>query len=148
MDFEDAATDLKTVDEQGLSLVSKLANVQLTLEQRVTQLEDELKQAKRNLREIAEEQLPSAMAEHSISELVLEDGSRVSVGKFYSASISKDKSDEAFGWLVANDFGDLIKNQVATTFVRGQEEQAKQFADDLIHRGMAVNTKKWVEPMT
>ena len=148
MDFEDAATDLKTVDEQGLSLVSKLANVQRTLEQRVTQLEDELKQAKRNLREIAEEQLPSAMAEHSISELVLEDGSRVSVGKFYSASISKDKSDEAFGWLVANDFGDLIKNQVATTFVRGQEEQAKQFADDLIHRGMAVNTKKWVEPMT
>ena len=138
MDFEDAATDLKTVDEQGLSLVSKLANVQLTLEQRVTQLEDELKQAKRNLREIAEEQLPSAMAEHSISELVLEDGSRVSVGKFYSASISKDKSDEAFGWLVANDFGDLIKNQVATTFVRGQEEQAKQFADDLIHKGMAV----------
>ena len=95
MDFEDAATDLKTVDEQGLSLVSKLANVQLTLEQRVTQLEDELKQAKRSLREIAEEQLPSAMAEHSISELVLEDGSRVSVGKFYSASISKDKSDEA-----------------------------------------------------
>ena len=90
MDFEDAATDLKTVDEQGLSLVSKLANGQLTLEQRVTQLEDELKQAKRSLREIAEEQLPSAMAEHSISELVLEDGSRVSVGKFYSASISKD----------------------------------------------------------
>ena len=93
MDFEDVATDLKTVDEQGLSLVSKLANVQLTLEQRVAQLEDELKQAKRSLREIAEEQLPSAMAEHSISELVLEDGSRVSVGKFYSASISKDKSE-------------------------------------------------------
>ena len=100
------------------------------------------------MREIAEEQLPSAMAEHSISELVLEDGSRVSVGKFYSASISKDRADEAFTWLVDNDFGDLIKNQVATTFVRGQEEQAKQFADDLIHRGMAVNTKQWGEPMT
>jgi hypothetical protein len=148
MDFEDVATDLKTVDEQGLSLVSKLANLQLTIEQRIAQLEEDLKQAKRDLREIAEEQLPSAMAEHSISELVLEDGSRVSVGKFYSASISKDRADEAFTWLVDNDFGDLIKNQVATTFVRGQEEQAKQFADDLIHRGMAVNTKKWVEPMT
>ena len=128
MDFEDTATDLKTVDEKGLSLVSKLASLQLTLEQQVAQLEEDLKQAKRSLREIAEEQLPSAMAEHSISELVLEDGSRVSVGKFYSASISKDKADEAFGWLIANDFGDLIKNQVATN--------------------MAVNTKKWVEPMT
>ena len=38
MDFEDVATDLKTVDEQGLSLVSKLANLQLTIEQRIAQL--------------------------------------------------------------------------------------------------------------
>ena len=148
MDFEDVATDLKTVDEQGLSLVSKLANLQLTIEQRIAQLEEDLKQAKRDLREIAEEQLPSAMAEHSISELVLEDGSRVSVGKFYSASISKDRADEAFTWLVDNDFGDLIKNQVATTFVRGQEEQANKFAEELTERGMPVNSRKWVEPMS
>ena len=38
MDFEDTATDLKTVDEKGLSLVSKLASLQLTLEQQVAQL--------------------------------------------------------------------------------------------------------------
>ena len=67
---------------------------------------------------------------------------------FYSASIPKDRSDEAFTWLVDNKFGDLIKNQVATNFVRGQEEQAEKFASELAGRGMPVNTKKWVEPMT
>ena len=148
VDFESAAEELSSVDEQGLSQVSKLAQTQLLLESRISDLEEDLKQAKRELREVAEDQLPAAMAEHNITELKLEDGSSISVSKFYSASIPKDRADEAFRWLVDNDYGDLIKNQVATNFVRGQEEKAEEFASELAGRGMPVNTKKWVEPMT
>ena len=148
VDFESAAKKLSTVNETGLSQVSKLAQMQLQIEQRVADLEAELKTAKSDLTAIAEDQLPAAMAEHNISELKLDDGSSISVSTFYSASIPKDRSDEAFTWLVDNRFGDLIKNQVATNFVRGQEEQAEQFASELAGRGMPVNTKKWVEPMT
>ena len=148
VDFEGAAKKLSTVNETGLSQVSKLAQMQLQLEQRVADLEAELKTAKGDLKAIAEDQLPAAMAEHNISELKLDDGSSISVSTFYSASIPKDRSDEAFTWLVDNNFGDLIKNQVATNFVRGQEEQAEKFASELAGRGMPVNTKKWVEPMT
>lgn len=147
-DFESAAKKLSTVNETGLSQVSKLAHIQLSLEERVTQLEGELKQAKTDLRAVAEDQLPAAMAEHNISKLELEDGSSISVSKYYSASIPKDRAEEAYDWLVDNNFGDLIKNQVATNFVRGQETQAEEFASELADRGMAVNTKKWVEPMT
>ena len=131
VDFESAAKKLSTVNEVGLSQVSKLAHMQLQIEQRVADLEAELKTAKSDLKAIAEDQLPAAMAEHNISELKLEDGSSISVSTFYSASIPKDRSDEAFTWLVDNKFGDLIKNQVATIFVRGQEEQAEQFASEL-----------------
>mgnify|MGYP003110177014 FL=1 len=148
VDFESAAKKLSTVNEVGLSQVSQLAHMQLQIEQRVADLEAELKTAKSDLKAIAEDQLPAAMAEHNISELKLDDGSSISVSTFYSASIPKDRSDEAFTWLVDNRFGDLIKNQVATNFVRGQEEQAEQFASELAGRGMPVNTKKWVEPMT
>ena len=148
VDFEGAAKKLSTVNETGLSQVSKLAQMQLQVEQRVADLEAELKTAKSDLKAIAEDQLPAAMAEHNISELKLDDGSSISVSTFYSASIPKDRADEAFTWLVENNFGDLIKNQVATNFVRGQEEQAEQFASELAGRGMPVNTKKWVEPMT
>lgn len=148
VDFESAAQELSTVDESGLSQVSKLAQIQLSLEERVADLEEQLKQAKRDLKEIAEDLLPAAMSEHRFTEIKLEDGSSIGVSKFYSASIPKDRSDEAFRWLVDNDHGDLIKNQVATNFVRGQEKLADEFASELAGRGMAVNTKKWVEPMT
>jgi hypothetical protein len=147
-DFEKIAKELQEVNEQGLSRVSKLANMQLHMEERIDLLEKELKEAKTELRAVAEDQLPAAMAEHNISELKLEDGSTISVSKFYSASIPKDRQEEAFGWLVTNNFGDLIKNQVATNFVRGQEAEAEKFASELSERGLPVNTKKWVEPMT
>lgn len=148
MDFESVSEELSSVNETGLSQVSKLAQMQLRLQQKVTSLESELKSAKQSVREIAEDQLPAAMAEHNITELKLEDGSSITVKTFYSASIPKDRSNEAFKWLVDNNFGDLIKNQVSTNFVRGQEELAERLANELAERQMSVNTKKWVEPMT
>ena len=51
--FEDVAQELSSVDEEGLSRVSKLANIQLRLERRVAELDTELKQAKRDLQEIS-----------------------------------------------------------------------------------------------
>ena len=144
VDFEGAAKKLSTVNETGLSQVSKLAQMQLQVEQRVADLEAELKTAKSDLKAIAEDQLPAAMAEHNISELKLDDGSSISVSTFYSASIPKDRADEAFTWLVDNNFGDLIKNQVATNFVRGQEEQAEKFATEV----EPMTLKAWVREKT
>ena len=94
VDFESAAQELSAVDESGLSTVSKLAKTQLLIERRIEDLEAELKQAKQDHRAIAEDQLPAAMAEHNITELKLEDGSSISVGKFYSASIPKERAGE------------------------------------------------------
>jgi hypothetical protein len=148
MDFESTAENLKTVDESGLSQVSKLAKQQLQLENSISELELQLKEAKINLREISQEKLPSAMAEHSIQELKLDDGSTIQVKPFYRASITKEKQGEAFKWLVDNGFGDLIKNVVSTSFVRGQEEKAEKLVEELSQRDMSVSTKKWVEPMT
>ena len=66
--LEDVAEELQKVDEQGLSQVSKLANQQLKVEELVASLEKDLKDAKQQLRSIAEDNLPSAMAEHNITE--------------------------------------------------------------------------------
>jgi hypothetical protein len=85
--FEDAAATLSSVDETGLSSVSKLAQQQLSIERRIAELEEMVSDAKKELREVSEELLPSAMAEYGISELKLSDGSEITVGKFYSASI-------------------------------------------------------------
>ena len=147
-DFEQAAADLTTLDEKGLSKVSVLAQLQQSMEERVADLEEQIKEAKKALREVQEDLLPAAMSEYGISRVELADGSSVTVGKYYGASIAKDKADQAFTWLVDNGYGDLIKNQVSVSFVRGQEEQAESFAQDLEGQGKAVSTRKWVEPMT
>ena len=146
--FENVAEELSAVTEVGLSKVSKLANLQVTLEQRVKDLEEELKQVKREHRDIAEDQLPAAMLEHNIREFTLEDSSKIAVKTFYSESIPKDKQQECFDWLNDNGFGDLIKNQVTVNFVRGQESDANDLLHDLGGRGMSPSNKKWVEPMT
>ena len=146
--FENVAGELSQITEQGLSTVSKLVNKLVTLQQRQEQLEAEIKEVKANFRTIQEEELPELLAEHNIKVFTMTDGTEINVVKFYSASIPKARAEEAFKWLVENKHGDLIKNQVSTNFVRGQENQAEQFADELTGRGMPVNTRKWVEPMT
>ena len=73
-DFESIASELSSIDEDGMSRVSNLANMQLALEDRVKALDEELKTAKKNLREVAEDQLPAAMAEHNMTKIGLKDG--------------------------------------------------------------------------
>lgn len=148
MDFESASEELSKLDDTALGTVARLAELQLALEQAIETKEEELKALKKQLQEVSTEQLPAAMAEHGVSEFTLADGSKVSVKKFYGASISKARQDEAFHWLNENGYGDLIKNQVAASFVRGQEEEAREFSHELERRGMSVTSKKWVEPMT
>tara|TARA_R100000315_G_scaffold62508_1_gene44632 strand:- start:16832 stop:17386 length:555 start_codon:yes stop_codon:yes gene_type:complete len=146
--FEEVANELSTVDEEGLSRVGKLAQTQLVLERRVQDIEEELKQAKRDLREIAEDKLPAAMLEYGIREFKMEDGSQISVKNYYGASITKKNQEEAFSWLIDNGFGDLIKNQISLSFARGQEDSAKQIMDELEERQFQPAARKWVEPMT
>tara|TARA_R110002020_G_scaffold27832_1_gene89438 strand:+ start:101 stop:643 length:543 start_codon:yes stop_codon:yes gene_type:complete len=146
--FENIETELEGLSTVGLSEVSKLALELKTAQESLTLAEELAKDCKRKVREIAEERLPEAMAELNLSKIDLEDGSSISVSKFYSASIPREKQEDAFSWLVENEHGDLIKNQVSVSFVRGEEAKAQKFADELAESDYAVNTRKWVEPMT
>ena len=146
--LESVTSELEDLSTEGLSEVSKLA-LELKQAQEKLELAEELvKDWKRKVRQLAEEQLPEAMAELNLSNITLADGSSITVDKYYSASIPKDKQGEAFDWLVENGHGDLIKNQVSVSFVRGEEDKAQQFAEELSDNNFAVNTRKWVEPMT
>ncbi len=146
--LESVTSELEDLSTEGLSEVSKLA-LELKQAQEKLELAEELvKDWKRKVRQLAEEQLPEAMAELNLSNISLADGSSITVDKYYSASIPKDKQGEAFDWLVENGHGDLIKNQVSVSFVRGEEDKAQQFAEELSDNNFAVNTRKWVEPMT
>ena len=146
--LESVTSELEGLSTDGLSEVSKLALELKQAQEKLWLAEELVKDWKRKVRELSEEQLPEAMAELNMSHISLADGSSITVDKYYSASIPKDKQGEAFDWLVDNGHGDLIKNQVSVSFVRGEEDKAQQFAEELSDNNFAVNTRKWVEPMT
>ena len=148
MDLEDLASELTSLDEQGLSRVSALARQQVLLEQRIADLEAELKDTQERYREVAEDLLPAAMTESGLTKLKLSDGSEVSVSKFYGASIPKDRAEAAHRWLSDNGFGDLIKNQITASFGRNEGNRAAELFHSLEEKGYSPSQKQWVEPMT
>jgi len=147
-DFEDVASDLQKVEEQGLSQIASLVRQQLALERRVEDLELELATAKKDLSVVSEDLLPSAMAEYGMAKLKMDDGSEITVSKYYSASIPKARQEEAFDWLRDNGHDGLIKNQLSVSFGRAEDEAAQKLRSQLEDDGYETAQKVWVEPMT
>ena len=148
VDIEDIADKLSQVSEKGLSTVSSLAQQQINLENRIKDIEKELKEQKHKLREVQEDLLPAALQEYNMTGYTMDDGSEISVKPFYNASISKDNADDAFKWLTSNGHASLIKNNISASFGRGQDNEAKSLLSELHGRGLQTTSKTWVEPMT
>ena len=147
-DYEEEALELQNIEEGGLSQVASLVRQQLALERRVADLEDDLAKAQRELKVVSEDLLPATLAEFGMTKLRMEDGSEISVSRYYGASISKAKQGEAFTWLLENGHDDLIKNQVSVSFGRSDDSIAQSLRDRLEEEGFETNQKVWVEPMT
>jgi hypothetical protein len=148
IDFEDVATELTQVGDNDLKAVADLVRQQLVLERRIEDLEDELKRAQQSLAKISQEILPEALAEHGLSELKMEDGSKITVSQFIQAHISKEKQEEAFDWLREHDFDDLIKNVVSLEFGKGEDDHARDVMETLTNRGYWPQNKQSVHPST
>lgn len=148
IDFEEAATELTQVKDNDLKVVADLVRQQLVLEQRVKDLEDELKRAQQDLFKVSQEVLPEALAEHGLSELKMADGSKITVSQTIQAHISKEKQDAAFDWLRHNEFDDLIKNVVSLEFGKGEDDQARDVMEALTNRGYWPQNKQSVHPST
>ena len=136
------------VTDDGIQSISVLAETQLDLEGQMEEKENELKVLKEKHRRISQDLLPEALMEAGVSEFKLKDGTKVSTLTYYSARITPDSREEAFGWLRDNNFADLIKNTVSVSFGRDEDETAKILLDELSGQGLNTAQKEWVEPMT
>jgi hypothetical protein len=80
--------------------------------------------------------------------LKLADGSGVDVRKTYSCTVKKDSVESAYTWLRNNGLGDLIKNEVAVQFGKGEDNKAEQLLSLAEQEGYEPTQKQKVEPMT
>ena len=147
MNFEQDAAALGVKDD-GLKGLSELAQRAKMLEQEVSELEAILKERKENHRKLTEEALPEAMAEMGMKSFVMADGSKIDIKPFYSASISAERRAEAYEWLRARGFDDIIKNTVSVRFGRGEDELCARLLDLLRQQGYPSEQAEKIEPMT
>ena len=141
----DKLDKLRSDDLDG---VSRLAQEAAELEQESASVEQKLKDKKKALYKITDEQLPEALEEMNLQKFTLTDGSEISVKPIYAASIPKDRRDEAFQWVRDHEFGDLVKNNVTVTFGRGEDDTAKDFIGLCGEQGFVPSQIEKVEPMT
>jgi len=76
------------------------------------------------------------------------DGLTVERKMIISASIPKDRKDEALSWLRENGLDDIIKNDVTCSFGKGQDNSAKNVIAILQDAGFDPATKTHVHPST
>jgi len=145
---EDMMADSQMPTDQGLGKISTLAEEYTELDDEIKDVETHLKLLKERAKNIAEKQLPDAMAEIGVAKFTLTDGSEVTVKPYYSAKISDEKREECFGWLQDHGHEALIKDEVVLTFNRGEHEKAEQFKAQLDEQGLDYSGKMGVHPQT
>ncbi len=147
IDFEKDADALKLQDDdiQGISNLAKKAK---EIAAEVADLEAVLKERKNQFRKLTEEAIPEALAQTGMTGFTMEDGSKIEVKPFYSASIPAARKAEAFEWLREHGMDDIIKNTVSVRFGRGEDELCSRLLELLGTQGYPVEQAEKIEPMT
>lgn len=130
--------------------LSNLCQLQIAEENKVSALEEELKEAKERLRSIRDDQIPTLMSQLGVSELKLQDGAKVSINKFYAASIPKNNSqaNRFFAWLEDNDLDGIIKTEVKAKFQKGEYEKAQSALEALADIAPGATLGRNIHPQT
>jgi hypothetical protein len=144
----EADTGNKEVLPSDLGGIALTAKKIVDAENAVTAIEQQLKDAKRLLHKLTDEDLPAQMVELGLSKFTLDDGSEVNVKQTYGASIPVDRRPEAYAWLRDNGFDDIIKNTVSCKFGRGQDDDAEKFMHMAASSGYVAEQKTEIHPMT
>ncbi len=119
-----------------------------SLAKEIEDIEENLKEKKKDLDVISAEVIPTMMSEMGLSQLKLMDGSMLDVKPFYSATITVANRESAFNWLRQNGLGDIIKNEMVVSFGRGEDNKAAEYAELAKSQGLQPAQKLKVEPMT
>jgi hypothetical protein len=137
-----------TIEDDSIKGIANLAKQAKEMAKQIEDQESTLKEMKKSYRKLTEEIIPEALNETGMSSFVMNDGSTVSLKKFYSASIPKARESECFEYLRERGLDDIIKNQYQVSFGRGEDNLAKQLIEVLNGHGFPFSHKMGVHPKT
>ena len=146
IDFEEDQQEI--VQKTNIQSLSRYCLMLQNLEDQMVNMEKDLKKLKEEADKIGSEIIPNLLAEQGLASLKLADGSSVDIRKSYNCTIKKDQVESAFQWLRDNGLGDIIKNEVAVQFGKGEDNKAEQLLGLAVREGYEPSQKQKVEPMT
>ena len=147
-DFEETLASVNKVDQGGLKTLASLARQIQEEEGNIAKLEETLKEAKKKLLKLTDEDMPAVMQEVGMNKFELDDGSTVEVKPTYGASILVDNRPQAYEWLRENGYDDIIKNNVTCSFGRGEDDKASAFKAFAAKEGYVANQKTEIHSQT
>ena len=146
INFEEDQQDL--IEKTDIQTLASFCHELAELERMIGNYEDQIKTYKEKADKISSEIIPNMLAEQGLSSLKLADGSSIDVRKSYNCTIKKDQMELAYNWLRENGLGDIIKNEVAVQFGKGEDNKAEQLLTLAEQEGYEPTQKQKVEPMT
>ena len=147
-DFEEFV-DTAVHEPASLKTLQDELHVATDLEDRVTQLEADLKAAKKALHYSKANRIPDMMAELNIPSITF-NGYKCSVNNFVSGSLPKEEvaRKKAIDWIADHDGAELIKTDIKAEFGRSGHNEALALKNDLEMRGYDVAMTSGVHAQT
>ena len=131
----DYESGLSGPTDDQLETISALAHKQIKLQLAFERAEDAYKQAKKDLANIQEKELPEAMLAVGMEKFQLKTGEMISVKETLYASLSQANRPNAIKWLMDNDHGSIVKEIVNVTFEKGEHEYVEKLVEVLEKHG-------------
>jgi hypothetical protein len=161
----DLLADVAPASNKEIGALADLAQKMVDLENQIERDEELLKQKKQNLRMLAEHDIPDMMQELNMRSFELTNGFSLEVKPIIQATIpssgaierAKEESvraelivlqQQCFNWLRENGGADLIKSAVEVKFGRGEEQDCKNFTDQLRDHNLNYKQATAVHPQT
>ena len=142
----DMEKDMPIPKQEDLHGIAELAKEQVKLTKELADLENQVEKKKAELSQIAEVALPESMLNVGMTLFVLDDGSKLAIKTFYRGSIPKGREVDAFAWLDDHGHADLIKNEVKSTFGKGEDDEAQFLTNLLEKHNLDYESRKFVHP--
>jgi hypothetical protein len=142
------APKTEKITNRGMRQISKLAQLQHSIQVTIATMEDEIAVEKEKLRRIREEDLPTAMLEVGIDKFTTDDGLLVESKYEVVANITQANQEACYEWLTKNGFAGIIKMIVDVQFERGEIDKARKLAEMLMKKKVNVAVKESIHAAT
>ena len=128
--FEEVASDGPS--DSQLFEIKELADKAVLVASGVAELEEALKEQKKELNDLQQNQLPQKMTEIGMEEFKLEDGTKIEIKDYLGGSLPKDVDGKAAALSYIEDvmeMGSIIKRSFQVNFGKGEDEEAGAFRE-------------------